>query len=60
MNPSRAETPTKRKAAMTTSRHFSRTDAITEAKRIFGADFKHRVKIEHDGAFWVLSELKKA
>lgn len=41
---------------MQTTKHFSRTDAIIEAKRIFGADFKDSVKIEHDGAFWVLSE----
>lgn len=41
---------------MQTTKHFTRTDAINEAKRIFGASFKDSVKIEHDGAFWVLSE----
>lgn len=41
---------------MQTTRHFTKTDAINEAKRIFGASFKDSVKIEHDGAFWVLSE----
>ena len=40
---------------MTTSRHFSRTEAITEAKRVYGKDWKESVKLEHDGAFWVLS-----
>ena len=38
---------------MQATRHFTKTEAINEAKRIFGADFKHSVKIEHDGAFWV-------
>lgn len=41
---------------MQATRHFTKTDAINEAKRIFGASFKDSVKIEHDGAFWVLSE----
>ena len=41
---------------MKTSKHFSRTEAITEAKRVFGVNFKDFVKLEHDGAFWVLSE----
>ena len=41
---------------MKSSKHFTRTDAITEAKRIYGASFKESVKIEHDGAFWVLSQ----
>lgn len=41
---------------MQTTKHFTRTDAINEAKRIYGADFKDSVKIEHDGAFWLLSE----
>jgi hypothetical protein len=41
---------------MQTTKHFTRTDAITEAKRIFGADFKASAKLEHDGAFWILSE----
>lgn len=41
---------------MQATKHFSRTDAINEAKRIYGAEFKDSVKIEHNGAFWVLSE----
>ena len=41
---------------MQTTRHFSRTEAITEAKRVYGKDWKESVKLEHDGAFWVLSE----
>jgi hypothetical protein len=41
---------------MQTTKHFSKTDAITEAKRVYGADFKDSVKVEHNGAFWVLSK----
>lgn len=40
---------------MQTTKHFTRTDAITEAKRIYGAAFKDHVTLVHDGAFWVLS-----
>lgn len=40
---------------MNTTRHFTRTDAIAEAKRLHGKDWKESVKLEHDGAFWSLS-----
>ena len=38
------------------SKHFTRTEAIAEAKALFGADWKNAAKIEHDGAFWCVSE----
>lgn len=38
------------------SKHFTRTEAIAEAKTLFGADWKNAAKIEHDGAFWCVSE----
>lgn len=41
---------------MKTTHHFSRNEAITEAKRVYGSEFKHSVNLEHNGAFWVLSE----
>lgn len=41
---------------MNTTHHFTRTDAIAEAKRVFGKDWKKSAKLEHNGAFWVLSE----
>lgn len=43
---------------MKTTRHFSRTEAINEAKRVYGPDFKNFVKLEHNGAFWVLSGIE--
>lgn len=41
---------------MKTTHHFTRTDAINEAKRIYSMGFKDKVKLEHNGAFWVLSD----
>lgn len=41
---------------MKSTKHFTRTDAITEAKRVYGAAFKDHVTLVHDGAFWVLSQ----
>lgn len=38
------------------SKHFTRAEAIAEAKTLFGADWKNAAKIEHDGAFWCVSE----
>ena len=40
---------------MKATKHFTRTDAINEAKRIYGASFKEHVTLVHDGAFWVLT-----
>lgn len=40
---------------MKSTKHFTRTAAISEAKRIYGASFKDHVTLTHDGAFWVLS-----
>lgn len=37
------------------SKHFTKTEAIAEAKTLFGADWKQAAKVEHDGAFWCVS-----
>lgn len=41
---------------MKATKHFTRTDAIKEAKRVYGASFKDNVTLVHDGAFWVLAQ----